>query len=200
MPCPGSALAAAVRVALRWRDVACLRLLLRKQPPEPTGDTPLMIAIRNHAYDAVPVLLDAGSKTDAANTHNETALSLACAQKEVGVVRLLCQKMTTLDPGINKHVPDISGPVHYICKAKNVEIAKIVLERAQSFDVNRLDEQGRPGPCHLIDGTNPKDTVEILDALVQAGFDVNLKCRDSEIIIQKFIRGIAPNLNAPIVI
>jgi hypothetical protein len=133
------------------------------------------------------------------NARNETALSLACAQKEIGVVRLLCQKMTNLDPGINKHVPDVTGPVHYICKAKNVEIAKIVLERAQSFDVNRLDEQGRPGPCHLIDGTNPKDAIEILDALVQAGFDVNLHCRDTETIIQKFIRGIAPNLNAPIV-
>ena len=50
----------------------------------------------------------------------------------------------------------------------------MILEKG--IDVNRFDEKGRPGTYFLVDSVKvpPKSIIEILDLLVQYGYDLNL--------------------------
>jgi hypothetical protein len=83
------------------------------------------------------------------------------------IVEMLLERATQIDP------PDPKGSaaVHWLCQSKSPRIARMVLEKG--IDVARVDDDQRVGPYYLIDTVPEADAIQILELLVQNGWDVN---------------------------
>lgn len=82
-------------------DAALLELTAQQQH-DLTGESPLMIAVRERRVDAVEVLLDAGADPDRRNRSGETSLHLAVGG-DPGMLKLL------LEAGANPNAQDAGG-------------------------------------------------------------------------------------------
>lgn len=56
---------------------------------------------------------------------------------------------------------------------QNPAIVKTVI--LKGIDVSRLDSEGHPGPFYLLDMNDEDTVIKILDILVSAGFDLNIR-------------------------
>ena len=161
-----------INQAIRKKSIECLRILLEKGSKEAHDNrnySPIMLAITNNQFMAVPILLDAGDDPEYFAPDGQSALFLACFQRSTETVRLLCEKMQIVDID-----PTITGKalIHHACGSCDPEIVRIVLTK--NIDVNRLDKDGRLGPWYLIDLAKEEDIIRILEMLVEKGFNINL--------------------------
>lgn len=98
----------------------------------------------------------------------ETALSLVCFNNNLPTVKYICDHIEKVDPSIQ-----CEAAVHWIYKSKNPAIVKTVI--LKGIDVSRLDSEGHPGPFYLLDMNDEDTVIKILDILVSAGFDLNIR-------------------------
>jgi ankyrin repeat protein len=166
-PLPG--VGHATRVALRTRDVDCLRELVRLELPGEEETTPLIEAIRHEAWDAVPLLIEAGVDVDFQSKRTgECALGMACEVAPPKTVGLIADKMANVDPPDRK----FPGPIQYICCRRDPEIADKLLSK--QIWLLRPDKNGYHGPWNLLRAKKPEDAIRILEKVVNAGYDVNV--------------------------
>ncbi|KAH0788828.1 ankyrin repeat protein [Histomonas meleagridis] len=161
-----------VSQAVRRQNIECLRILIKKGSKETRDQrdyTPLMLAITNYQFEAVPILLDSGEDPEYFAPDGKSALFLSCFTDNVDVVRLLCEKMRVVDIDPQKNA---KGLIHYACMSYDPEIVKIVLTK--NIEINRMDEEGRLGPWYLADMAKEEDIIQILEMLVDKGLNLNL--------------------------
>lgn len=94
-------------------------------------------------------------------------------------------KILQIAEDIEPPFPNLDGPVHWICTALDVDIAKAFL--LHNIDVNRINENNKTG-FHLMSDKVGKEVIEILKLLINSGFDVNLKLPCS--VLECFCRSI----------
>ena len=172
---PKNSLDKPIQVAIRFKHISCLKLLLKYSPRSMQGSyndySPLMLAIINNQQDAVSLLLENGADPSVRASDGNTALSLNCFSfQNLNVMKLLCDSL------INVDIPDeINGlsAVHWICQSGSVEICKMILDRG--INVNRIDEHGRTGPYYLVDIGTEDNQLKILELLYEHGLDINFR-------------------------
>lgn len=134
-------------------------------------ESPLTLAISVGSEKAVELLLNAGEASCCYNKFNP--LHAACIKRMVKSVSLLCkysqffEEAPNFDSSILK-----SQPVHWGCQSHSPEIMSLLLKRG--INVNALDGQGRSGPAYLCDGPSEKDTIEILNMLLDEGLNLEI--------------------------
>lgn len=159
--------------AARHGSIECLKVLFENGCKDVNyfDYSLLMMIIASDELDYVPTVVESGVDLEHMSKETyETALSLACLQSYRKTVKYLCDRMKNvdIDPSIRKR-----AAVHWICQSKDPEIAKFIL--AKGIDVNRLDEDGNPGPYYLMDLTDADTTIQILELLCENGFDINIQ-------------------------
>lgn len=134
----------------------------------------LMKAVICRAQGAVPLLIQHGEQPEFVSSDYQTALSLACFINQPDIVKYLCDHMTQvdIDPNLQQ-----KAAVHWICSSKNPEIVKMVLQKG--INVNRLDDQGHSGVYYLIDTSDDKVVINILQQLLDNGLNINLQGKNS---------------------
>ncbi|OHT10034.1 hypothetical protein TRFO_20837 [Tritrichomonas foetus] len=120
----------------------------------------------------------------------ESALSLACFSGDEELVKYLLNYVTQIDRS-----PDIKckSAIHWICQSHSLNIVREVLKH--NIDVNRFDDKGQPGPFYLLDRTSEEVTIDILELLVQYGYDINNVYRyhqQQKSLLCHFLSGIKP--------
>lgn len=162
--------------ALKSGHMECLKILLThkcKTDVAFASISPLMFAVSRYMGAALEPLLDLGLDPSFVTYKGETVLSTACANNDLDSVRLLCNRMNTIEIPAGDEERH-SSIVRYAVSSKNLEILKIVLEKG--CDVNRYDSLDNI-PADAIRGTVPDDVgVKMLELLIQYGFDVNCRC------------------------
>ncbi|KAH0786835.1 ankyrin repeat protein [Histomonas meleagridis] len=160
-----------INQAIKKKNIECLRILIQKGSKETKDQrnyTPLMLAITNNQFEAVPILLDSGENPEYFAPDGKSALFLACFQRSVETVRLLCEKMQVVDLDPNQNG---MGLIHYACMSNNPEIIRIVLTK--NINVNRFDKDGKLGPTNLVYCPDEKVVIQIMEMLVEKGFNLN---------------------------
>lgn len=178
-----------VRKSIKMKNSECLRILLENESKkyyEKYEYSNVMTAIANGNQEAVPLLFEYGDKLDhVVENTGETALSLACFQNFQETVKFLCDNMHNIEISnqLNK-----KAAVHWICGSKNIEIVKMVLDK--NIDINRLDEDGHPGPYYMIDSIDEDDVVVILQLLFVKGLNLNNHGNKANSILGDFVLSI----------
>lgn len=150
-----------IRNSVIRRDSESLYLLLTLKNDINVDNSPLMTAITAQNIDAVKLLLDLSPNLNYYNSRYETALSIACLWNNYDIVRILLDNMSEIDlpPQLQ-----VKAAVHWMCQSGNPKICRLMLDRG--IDVNRLDQEGRPGLFYLT--TNVKeDVLAILNMMYQ---------------------------------
>lgn len=155
----------------------CLKVLLN-YGLEYQGDYSLsMLVASNNCPEIVEYLIDHGLDKRPLNycapSNHETLLGLMCfyGKQFKELILKVLKRMDDIEPP----VPNVSGPVHWICRICDIDITKEFLRH--NFDVNRLNNHGKSGFIHLAHNCSfPEDVIlEIAKLLINAGFDVNIK-------------------------
>ena len=160
-----------INIAIKRKNVECLKILLKHTSVSLKNYnqmTPIMLAIINSKFDAVPLLIDAKVDLGYINSNNLTALSIACMLGQKDIIKLICSKLDNIDLP-----PDVRAPaaVHWLCQSKDPEIAEIILSK--NIDVNRVDHDDNVGPHYLLDAADPSTIIKFLELLVNAGFKID---------------------------
>ena len=167
--------------ALRSRNFDCLLILLEnrcKTDVSVSGLTPLMLAIVSGMTDAIAPLLNLQKNPNFVNMKGNTALSCACMMEQEDVVKLLCSRMESIEiPSSNelKRASIAASAVH----SNNIEILRTILEKG--CDVNRFDSKGKLPAHALLGAKNQQIAVEMLNLLIDNGFDVNIRQNDNSL-------------------
>jgi ankyrin repeat protein len=156
-------------IAINKRDHECLKVLLQHGIlSEDSSHSLLMLAVNACNVEAVRMLLERGELPDPRGPDEQsTPLARACFLGEEEIVELLLEKSTEIEQQKGRSC------VHWLCQSKSPRIAKMMLEKGIS--VSRVDSEnnGFVGPHFLIDSAPDKDAIEILQLLVNHGWDVN---------------------------
>jgi ankyrin repeat protein len=164
---------APVPMAIRKRNVDCLRILLRHKAQSlgrAGDDTALMLAIASNEPDAIQLLLESGEDPGFITQNNESALSLACFQGETWIdqVRMICDRVASID--LDPRVKE-KAAIHWACASKSPAIVRMMLEKG--IDVNRVDSKDKSGLFYLLDNCREETVIEIIDLMVAHGFKVS---------------------------
>ena len=162
--------------AIKAKRIKCLEILLKNlkksensQMPKCEGYSPMMLAIINSQPAAVPLLLEAGNDPSIRTADGNTVLSLNCFfLGDVSITEMICNILPDVDI---PHGERGLGAVHWICKSKNPEMAKVILRK--QIEINRFDKEGYLGPHYLIDNAKKNDALKILNMLYDYGLDLN---------------------------
>ena len=180
-----------VQQAIKTGHVQCLKVLLEKNARrvDPKEYTPIMLAITNSQPEAIPLLLQSGEDPSVITLEKrECALQLACFQREVEVVRELCERLVNVDLPEEMHE---RAAVHWICQSHHPEIARIIL--AKGINVNRLDGDGHAGPYYMLDVGEEHEILEIFDLLLKHGLNLNISAptaKPTNTILGEFVTSI----------
>ena len=163
--------------ALRSRHIECLFILLThkcKTDVSRWDTSPLMVAVNQGMGHALEPLLDLGLDPYFVSSRGESALSFACLKSDLPAVRVLCNRMETVEiPACDEL--RFSSIARYAVASKNLEILRLVLEKG--CDLNRYDACDDL-PADAIRGAINDDDlgVRIVEMLVKYGFDINCRC------------------------
>jgi len=189
-------------------DLAKMKLLLEHgadvNAKAKTGNTPLLIASIGHGkYDAVKLLIDKGADVLAVNNRKENAVVRASLFGDTATVSLLLSKgldinAFTLDSTtalinaiLNANKPVIFQllerdadadvlsffgltPLSFAVIFTDAEAVKAILKKTKK--VNAMDTGGNTVLMYA--GYNEHDDVEMIQALLDNGADVNIKARN----------------------
>lgn len=151
--------------------------------------TPIMIAIINRYFDAIPLLIDVCDVNHITSDY-KNALYYACFYRVKDVVKFLLQHMKTIDIPANIKA---KAAVHWICMCKDLEIAQLVLERG--IDVNRVDEHDLIGPSDLVIADKKDEIIclDILKLLIKHGLKVNFHVQGQSSLLEMFLVNLNPS-------
>jgi len=189
-------------------DLAKMKLLIEHgadvNAKAKTGNTPLLIASIGHGkYDAIKLLIDKGANVLAVNNRKENALVRAALFGDTATISLLLGKgldinaftldSTTalinavlnankpvifqlLEKGADADVLSFFGltPLSFAVIFTDAEAVKAILKKTKK--VNAMDVGGNSVLMYA--GYNEHDDVEMIQALLDNGADVNIKAKD----------------------
>jgi ankyrin repeat protein len=155
-----------INIAVNTKSVDVLNILLQNSSGK--DSSPLITAISNNNLEAIPILIESNCNLQYCTSNFTTALSAACKQSSVSVVKMLCDKMTDVD--INP-VLKVDAACHWICISGSPEIARIIL--AHDIDVNRLNADNKTCVSLMKTVIPEEDDIEILEMLLEKGFNIN---------------------------
>ena len=155
-----------VNIAVNKKSVDVLLLLLQKSSGK--DSSPLITAISNNNFEAIPILIQANCNLEYCTSDYTTALSAACMQSQVDIVRMLCEKMTKID--IQEGIKE-NAACHWICTSGSPEIAEIMLQH--DINVNRLNANDKTCVSVMNPIIPEEDDIKILELLVENGFNIN---------------------------
>jgi ankyrin repeat protein len=117
--------------AIKLNDVPAAEALFAKgmdvNTTDPNANTLLMLAVRDNHIEMVKRLLERHAKVAARNRYGETALTLAAARGDLGVVSLLVEQGAGVNhPGWN--------PLIYAAWKGKTEVVKYLLEKGAEID------------------------------------------------------------------
>jgi len=189
-------------------DLAKMKLLIEHgadvNAKAKTGNTPLLIASIGHGkYDAIKLLIDKGANVLAVNNRKENALVRAALFGDTATISLLLGKgldinaftldSTTalinavlnankpvifqlLEKGADADVLSFFGltPLSFAVIFTDAEAVRAILKKTKK--VNAMDVGGNSVLMYA--GYNEHDDVEMIQALLDNGADVNIKAKD----------------------
>ncbi len=154
--------------ACQFGQIEIVRLLLERSKEQnrnsinkasDTGDTPLMMAVRNANLVLAKVLLSAGAAADCANRDGVTALHLAAAKGNP----YLGKTLLSAGADINAKTSDGHTPLMYAVAEGKTEFAQmLVLEGA---DVDAVDNEQNSVISYAIEAELP----QLVELLLSAG-------------------------------
>jgi ankyrin repeat protein len=129
----------------------------------------------------VILLLEEGCDPHQPDKQGRMALEIACEKggPPVNVIRDICRKMGELEPHSAR---PRTGPIHWLCKRRDLEITEIILEYKILLD--RIDDKGYQGTYYLIGAEDENVAVAILEKLLVAGYDVNTVDRKGRTLLE----------------
>lgn len=160
-------------------------------------DTPLILAVKNRSYSTVKTLLQLGAKTDLQNSYGETALIIAMLNEFEDLAMLLIRynadanttsfldhsalKIAVLNGRYSlldyflKHCKTLSNEekskaLGYAIQLSFYKCASILIESEMDLNAVCFREDGST-PLHL---ACQKNSVKLVDHLIQKGADVNV--------------------------
>ena len=118
--------------ALELDDGRTITQLLRRgfdvNSPSESGQTPLFLALRNGAHQAVAALLTAPDlKVDQVNQANETALMMAALRGHLD----WCKRLVERGAAVNR---EGWTPLHYAATGPNPQVTAFLLEKGAQVD------------------------------------------------------------------
>ena len=170
-------------IAIEHKDINCIRALIKGNlhSKNQTNASPVIYAINQNYYDAVPLLLESGESPDAVNPQKvigqqnvyECPLSAACfcGEPAINAIRAIVSKIPgDLMPNTKNDLT--GGPAHWISQSTSLRIATILAQR--KFDPNFADSRKRSPIYNLLDRNIPLDTIlGILNIFLKQGLDIN---------------------------
>lgn len=174
--------------ALKSRSFDCLNILLKYKCSSSveTLNTPLMYAILHDMTEAVGPLLDRGADPYVITSQGYTALTCAIQLGAVDVVKLLCQRMVSINPSTEKE----RNPVELAILSKNTNILRIILEKFD--DVNKPSKHDRLISYCLTWLNDFKLASEMLQLLIDHGLDINFTSYRTQRLLEYIIMNPVP--------
>ncbi|CAM9617722.1 unnamed protein product [Scytosiphon promiscuus] len=136
------------------------------------GDTPLHLAAANGHGKVVSTLLRRGSKTEVANCQGQHALHVAVNRGDITIVEQLLK--AGADPNVRYGQDTISSPLRL--GRRDAAITRTLVKHGA--DLKSADDLG----CTALHWAASSGTPAVIDALVQAGADLEARC--SSVIIR----------------
>ena len=186
--------------SLRCKHLDCFDVLIERGlvPSQARGSrnyTPLMYAITNELYEAVPILLDKGVDVNAVSSSNHySALYLACLSGNYRLVRMLNSAATLR---MDVRGPGQSTPIHWAATSCVPDIVRYVIECGA--DVHAVNANGETA---IADALRPRrttdksaqsqersvlDQIATLRILVENGLSVNGQRKDKSFFVQTYL-------------
>ncbi|KAL5359986.1 hypothetical protein BJX96DRAFT_164826 [Aspergillus floccosus] len=127
------------------------------------GMVPIVHAITERKYNAVPELLEAGADVDARGSMTETPLLLASHLGDARTVALLLQH------GAQVNAQDRTGlsPLIACAAAGHVEVAQTLLDHGADIDLTNYDG------CSALISAVAEEQIEMMRLLLSRGADIN---------------------------
>lgn len=162
--------------AVQSKNMECVKVLLShgERPPQNDNYTLPMSAAINIQPKAVEYLLDVDPNpiNYCSPVKHQSLLGLCCFYG-VNFKQTILNILRRAD-NVEPNIPDVDGPVHWICTIVDIDIAKEFLKH--DINVNRLDQDGKTGFHYLFDKPDKEATIlELMGLLIDAGFDVNIR-------------------------
>ena len=179
----------AILTSIARNSPECLKILLKfkRTSLQSSNDlTPLMAAIASQTEAAVPVLLKTKCNLHYVTNSGHTALSIACMVGMVSAVRMICDRMQSIDIP-NHYYGKYESAVHWMCSSGNPEIVKIMLDKYPDLNYTF---NGKTGIMYIPKTQTPEKTIQILDMLVKYGYVL----RNTADEINYFLSAITPKI------
>jgi hypothetical protein len=158
---------APIEAALTNADVDSLRILLTRYDRVPGNSAKLLKnAVLSGTIEQLELLLDAGEIPPP--FQEGSPLATACFLRKPDFLRTLLARTMTLEP---RSDVNFKSAVHYMCESGSVEIVDIVL--SYGITLSKVDESKHCGPYFLVDRVDEDTAVQILERLVNSGWDVD---------------------------
>lgn len=153
-----------------FRELVAFLSFMQQLPASDIGYTPLLYAVEGGSSEVVRLLIDRGADVHHVASGGQTALSMALAQSNLELARLLIAAGAAIDPSHLAQAVARSSP----------EAVRFLL--AAGADPNALPapDSKRPGPPTepLVVVAAVRGDITVLGMLIQAGVDVNARDRN----------------------
>ena len=163
----------AISTAVSRNSPECLKILIKYKRNTVMANandlTPLMSAISSQTDSAVPVLLQTNCNLNHVTSTGHTALSIACLVNMESAVKLICQRMQTIDLPPHAY-GKFESAVQWMCSSGNPRIVKIMLEKHPNL---HYVFNGKPGVYSLPPPTPVNDIITIFNLLNEHGYTFN---------------------------
>ncbi|OHT16844.1 hypothetical protein TRFO_12942 [Tritrichomonas foetus] len=144
--------------------------------------SPLMTAIIYKEYEAIDILLNSGEDAGFFLPNGKCALYCACfinhhtsdgSDSQIELIERLLRLTETIN--IEPNIPNIAGPIHWICRSSSPNIARLFFKYHPEIDVNRVDENNFTGPVILafLREISSNDIIEIISLCLKHGYNLN---------------------------
>lgn len=129
-----------------------------------------IIAINN--IDMMKLLFD-NDENSSFQDFYKSCLQLACLNNCEYAVEQICKKVENIDIPFEE---EAKGAIHWACSSCNPKIVKIMCEK--NIHINRFDKNGNLGPVEMIDKAATADFIDIMQILIDNGFDIDQRKDD----------------------
>ena len=185
-----------VKKAIIYNNIPQLMVLLDiMRPADKKNSSLIMNAIVKNEIEAVKLLLKAGQDINYITPDGNSALKSACFfnkdNSQLPMVELILKNASIIEPVSQT----IEGPIHWLCRSKSPQIARLFFEYAKStINFYRIDEHGKLGPSLLANNSSvyENDIIELLEIIISNGFNINYYNPETntETVLESFVSSI----------
>ena len=180
----------AIITSIHRNSPECLKILLkykRGSLPNTNDLTPLMSAISSQTENAVPILLQTKCNLHYMTNQGYTALSIACMVGMVSAVRMICDRMQSIDIPSSAY-GEYESAVHWMCSSGNPEIVSIMLEKYPDLNYT---VHGKTGIMCIPKSQPSSSIIKILELLINNGYILNNNGSE----LNYFLSAISPKMD-----